>query len=101
MSIMAFLITNLSDIGKFISLILLVLQLAASGGTFPIETVTKGFRWLHGFLPMTYSVNLLREVLVKIDNSLFTNNILILTFIMIILTIINISISHRKQKSRN
>lgn len=101
MSIMEFLITNLNDIGKFISLILLVLQLATSGGTFPIETVTKSFRWLHNLLPMTYSVNLLREVLVKIDNNLFTNNILILLLIMSILTIINISISYKNQKSRN
>ena len=101
MSIMEYLITNLNDIGKFISLILLVLQLAASGGTFPIETVTKGFRWLHSLLPMTYSVNLLREVLVKIDNNLFVNNILVLSLIMSILTIINISISYKNQKSSN
>ena len=46
-SIMEFLIVNLGDIGKFLSLILLVLQLAAAGGTFPIETVTKGFRFLN------------------------------------------------------
>ena len=101
MSIMAFLITNLNDIGKFISLILLVLQLAASGGTFPIETVSKNFRWLNKYLPMTYSVNLLKEVLIKINNNLFTNNIIILTVIMIILTIINISINYKKQESRD
>lgn len=100
MSIMSFLITNFNDIGKFISLILLVLQLAASGGTFPVETVTKSFRWLHNLLPMTYSVNLLREVLVKIESKLFTNNILLLILIFIILTIINISISYKKQRSR-
>ena len=100
MSIMAFLITNLNDIGKFISLILLVLQLAASGGTFPVETVTKGFRWLHNLLPMTYSVNLLREILVKIDMSLLTYNILVLGFILVLLTTINICISHKKQESR-
>ena len=100
MSIMAFLITNLNDIGKFISLILLVLQLAASGGTFPVETVTKGFRWLHNLLPMTYSVNLLREILVKIDMSLLTNNILVLGFILALLTTINICVGHKKQESR-
>ena len=101
MSIMSLLITNLNDIGKFISLILLVLQLAASGGTFPVETVTKSFRFLHNLLPMTYSVNLLREVLVKIESSLFANNILVLLFIIIIITIVNIIINYKKQESRN
>ena len=49
---------------------------------------------------MTYSVNLLREILVKIDMSLLTNNILVLGFILVLLTTINICISHKKQESR-
>ena len=101
MSIMSFLITNLNDIGKFISLILLVLQLAASGGTFPVETVTKSFRWLHNLLPMTYSVNLLREVLVKIESNLFTNNIIALSLIFILLSMLNVGIIYKRQKSRD
>ena len=36
-----FLIRNLGDIGKFLALIILVLQLAAAGGTFPVETLIK------------------------------------------------------------
>ena len=44
LAIVEFLIETFGDIGKFIALIILVLQLAAAGGTFPIETVTKGFR---------------------------------------------------------
>lgn len=101
MSIMSLLITNLSDIGKFISLILLVLQLAASGGTFPVETVTKSFRFMHNLLPMTYSVNLLREVLVKIEYNLFTNNILVLSSIFAVFTIINIILIHSRKKIQN
>lgn len=64
MSIIQFLIRNFGDIGKFLALIILVLQLAASGGTFPVETITKGFRVFTPFLPMTYSINALREVLI-------------------------------------
>lgn len=64
MSIIQFLIRNLGDIGKFIALIILVLQLAASGGTFPIETISSGFRAISAYLPMTYSINLLREILI-------------------------------------
>lgn len=63
-SIIQFLIRNLGDIGKFLALIVLVLQLAASGGTFPIETIDKGFQGITSFLPMTYSIKLFREILV-------------------------------------
>ena len=64
MSIIQFLIRNFGDIGKFLALIVLVLQLAAAGGTFPIETIDKGFQAITPYLPMTYSIKLLREILV-------------------------------------
>ncbi len=64
MSIIQFLIRNFGDIGKFLALIILVLQLAAAGGTFPIETIDKGFQVVSLYLPMTYSIKLLREILV-------------------------------------
>lgn len=64
MSIIQFLIRNFGDIGKFLALIVLVLQLAAAGGTFPIETIDRGFQAISPYLPMTYSIKLLREILV-------------------------------------
>lgn len=64
-SIIQFLIRNLGDVGKFLALVILVLQLAASGGTFPIETIDKGFQGLTSYLPMTYSIKLFREILVS------------------------------------
>ncbi len=69
MSVVQFLIRNFNDIGKFFALIILVLQLAASGGTFPVETISQGFRSITGFLPMTYTIKLLREILVPTDTN--------------------------------
>lgn len=100
MAIIETLIINFKDIGKFIALILLVLQLAAAGGTFPIETVTKGFRFLNPILPMTYTINLLRESLVTIEKSLLTKNILVVVAIMIVFMSINIIIDITKQKKK-
>lgn len=90
MGIIEFLIVNFKDVGKFIALILLVLQLASSGGTFPIETVTKGFRWLNNFLPMKYTINLLKESLVTIQHDLLIKNILIVFIIFGVFLGINI-----------
>ncbi len=64
MSIIQFLIKNFGDVGKFLALVILVLQLAASGGTFPIETIDKAFQNITPYLPMTYAIKLLKEILV-------------------------------------
>lgn len=97
MGIIEFLILTFNDIGKFIALILLVLQLAASGGTFPIETVTKGFRWLNGYLPMTYTINLLKESLVKVESNLLTNNLIIVIVIGVVFFVLNILLAKLKE----
>ena len=78
MSIIQFLIRNLGDIGKFIALIILVLQLAASGGTFPVETISEGFKGFTNILPMTYSIRAFRDILIPVDNSLLYRNTCIL-----------------------
>ena len=101
MGIIEFLIICLKDVGKFIALILLVLQLAASGGTFPIETVTKGFRWMNPLLPMTYTVNLLRESLIKIDSSLLTKNLIIVIIICTLFFTVNILLAKLKEQKEN
>ena len=98
LAIVEFLIETFGDIGKFIALIILVLQLAAAGGTFPIETVTKGFRWLHPLLPMTYTINLLKESLVSVENNLLTQNMLYVFIIFIIFFGLNIILNFMKQK---
>lgn len=99
MGIIEFLIVCFNDIGKFIALILLVLQLAAAGGTFPIETVTKGFRWLNSLLPMTYTINLLKESLMSIQDNLLTKNIWIVIIIGVIFFMINFIIARKKEQN--
>ena len=98
LAIVEFLIETFGDIGKFIALIILVLQLAAAGGTFPIETVTKGFRWLHPLLPMTYTINLLKESLVSVENNFLTQNMLYVFIIFIVFFGLNIILNFMKQK---
>ena len=98
MSVIQFLIINFGDIGKFLALIVLVLQLAASGGTFPVETINKGFQVLTNFLPMTYAIRLLKESLVLIDKGFAMKNILVLLAFIIVPLIITTITSYIKQK---
>ena len=99
MSIIEFLIINFKDIGKFVALIILVLQLAAAGGTFPIETVTSGFRWLNGILPMTYTIRLIKETIITIESALLIKNLMIVLITTAIFFGINLSLDFYRQKN--
>lgn len=59
--IVPFLTIVLGNIGKFLAIILLILQLGSSEGTFPIQLSGKIFQDLHPFSPMSYVIKALRE----------------------------------------
>ena len=99
--IIQFLIRNFGDIGKFLALIILVLQLAASGGTFPVETIDKSFQAFTSWLPMTYSIRIFKDCLIPTDASLLGGNTLVILAILIILFIINTVIEFIKEKNKN
>lgn len=52
---------SLGDIGKAVSVILLVVQVAGTGGTFPIEVAPGFFKAVYPLLPFTHSMAALRE----------------------------------------
>lgn len=66
------------DVGRFISLVFLIVQLASSAGTFPVELIPDKLRVLHEFMPMTYSVKAFRAVISSGDMSIITNCLMIL-----------------------
>lgn len=51
----------LGDIGKSVGIILLVVQIGGSGGTFPIDVCPPFFQAIHPYLPFTFVVNAMRE----------------------------------------
>ena len=51
----------LGNVGKAVCIILLVLQIGSSGGTFPIQMTSSFFQTLYPKVPFTYSISLLRE----------------------------------------
>ncbi|MEG0284025.1 MAG: YhgE/Pip domain-containing protein [Erysipelotrichales bacterium] len=63
MFLIMFLAVAFENPGRFAAMILLILQLACSGGTFPIQLSGKFFNALHAWVPMTYSVNGFRDAI--------------------------------------
>lgn len=61
---------SFGDIGKALAVILLVLQIAGSGGTFPIEVTPEFFQGIYHFLPFTYAIDAMRETI----GGLYQNN---------------------------
>ncbi|MDO4902745.1 MAG: YhgE/Pip domain-containing protein [Limosilactobacillus sp.] len=60
-SIVMFLSMIFDNPGRFVAMVLLMLQLGGSGGTFPMEVTMKFYNVIHWFLPMTYSILGLRQ----------------------------------------
>lgn len=52
---------SFGNVGEALSVILMVIQVAGAGGTFPIEVLPKVFQTLYRFMPFKYSMNVLRE----------------------------------------
>ncbi len=59
--IMYTLTISFGDVGKAIAVILLVIQVAGSGGTFPIEMTPQFFQNMAALMPFTYAMTAMRE----------------------------------------
>ena len=54
-------------IGKALAVIILVIQIAACGGTFPVEVLPTAYKVISPFLPFRYGVNAMRETVAGMD----------------------------------
>ena len=85
MMIVTFLVIAFDNPGRFLAMLLLVLQLGASGGTFPIQTSPGFFQAINPFLPMTYSILALRQAISGgLPISIFNQSMWILVIISIL-----------------
>ena len=60
-SIVYTLVSVFGDVGKAMAIVFLVLQIAGSGGTYPVALLPEFFQTIHPFLPFSYAVDLMRE----------------------------------------
>ena len=74
----------IGNIGKAISLIFLVIQIAASGGLYPIQVMSEFFKRIYPFLPFKYAIGSMREAVAGITPELLTRDIKFLVIFFII-----------------
>ena len=95
-SIMRFLLVHVGDVGKFLAVLILILQLTACGGTFPMELVPRFFQVINPAMPMTYSVNVLKEVISGIDYAFYYQNLAVLFGLAVGFFALNVGIAKIK-----
>lgn len=81
-SIMFCLTDTFGNFGKAIAVLVMVFQVAGSGGTYPIELTQPLFRFLQKFMPFTYSVGAMRETVGGIYMQNYISDILMLLLYM-------------------
>lgn len=81
-TLIQFFVTVLDDPGRFIAIIILIMQLTTSAGTFPLELIPKVLQPFNLFLPMTYSVSGFKAVISSGDfGAMWTNVGILFVFI--------------------
>jgi len=84
MSMVTALTTWNSRLGAFFSLILLLLQLASSAGTYPLALTNDFFKSVNPWLPMSYSVSGLRQTISMTGNIHHQVVFLLITLVLFI-----------------
>ncbi len=65
-------------IGKALCVLLVILQIPGSSGTYPIEMMPGFYQAIHPWLPFTYGINAMRECIAGAYGSYYAQNILML-----------------------
>ena len=101
MSIVSLLVIVLDNPGRFLAMVLLVLQLGSSEGTFPIQTANGFFQAINPLVPMTYSIRALRQAISGgLDNAFYGGSMWVLVGFLLVanLLIIGFFIYRGKRK---
>ncbi len=99
------LVSVFGNVGKALAIIFLVLQVAASGGTFPVEVMSDFFQKLNPLLPFKYAIGLMRETTAGIVYNIIISNLLYLLIYLVIAIVIGVGLKkfvnkHTKKLSK-
>ena len=91
MSIVSLLVIVLDNPGRFLAMVLLVLQLGSSEGTFPIQTANGFFQAINPLVPMTYSIRALRQAISGgLDNAFYSDSMWVLAGFLLVANLLTI-----------
>ncbi len=86
--------------GKFIAIILLMLQLTSAAGTFPIEQTPEFFQIISPWLPMTYVVSGMRQIMSGLNMALVAKSAIILISVGVACFFLTAWVAYRRRVVR-
>ncbi|ACA45867.1 YhgE/Pip domain-containing protein [Clostridium botulinum] len=92
------LVSVFGNVGKALGVILLVLQISASGGTFPIEVTPGFFQRINPLLPFTYAVSGMREAVGGVIEGILLRDIIILLIYFTISILVALLLKKKLEK---
>ena len=94
------LVTTLADVGRFIAILILIMQLTTSAGTFPLVLIPEALQPFNAFFPMTYSVQAFKAVISSGDFAyMWQNNLVLLAYTagFMVVTFIYLAFTFKKK----
>jgi putative membrane protein len=77
------LVTTMADAGRFVAILILIIQLTTSAGTFPLVLIPEALQPFSAFFPMTYTVQAFKAVISSGDFSyMWQNNLILLAYML-------------------
>lgn len=67
---------SFGDIGKAVAVVIMVIQIAGSGGTFPIELLPSVYRNIYIFFPFPYAINAMRETIGGMYGNMYVKSLM-------------------------
>jgi putative membrane protein len=96
------LVTTLADAGRFIAILVLIMQLTTSAGTFPLALIPEALQPFNVFFPMTYSVQAFKAVISSGDLAyMWQNNLILLAYMagFMVVTFTYLTIHFKRSKA--
>lgn len=86
------------NIGKALIVVVMVLQISASGGTFPVELLGTFSQYIHPMLPFTYAIGGMREAIAGIIPEVLMNNVVTLGKYFVVSLLLGLLLQERMTK---
>ncbi|PAE08394.1 phage infection protein [Terribacillus saccharophilus] len=100
MTIILTLVTLFGNLGKLLAIVLLVVQLATCGGTFPSELSVSALASVGQYLPMAHSLHSLQEAITLGNWSVLGNQLVDLLIYLVVVGVIGWIISHLQHRPK-
>lgn len=88
----------LGNIGKALIVVVMVLQISASGGTFPVQLLGNFFQYIHPMLPFTYAIGGMREAVAGIIPEVLIGHIITLAKYLVVTFLLGFVLQERMNK---